>query len=75
MVASLAKLTALSGETRICCGHEYALANLRFAVAVEPESAALRDRLRHGQGKRAAGCPQCRRSLPTTVRPIRPSAK
>ena len=57
MVASLAKLAALSGETQIYCGHEYTLANLRFAMAVEPESAALRDRLRREQDKRDRGLP------------------
>ena len=59
MVAYLARqgLHALSGETRTYCGYEYALANLRFAMAVKPESAALCDRLRHEQGKRDRGLP------------------
>ncbi len=36
---SLAKLSALPGDTRVCCAHEYTLANLRFAGAVEPDNA------------------------------------
>ncbi len=36
MVASLAKLAALPDATRIYCGHEYTVSNLRFALAVEP---------------------------------------
>lgn len=36
MLASLDALAALPGDTRVYCGHEYTLANLRFARAVEP---------------------------------------
>ncbi len=43
MHESLAKLAALPGETRVCCAHEYTLANLKFARAVEPANPALRD--------------------------------
>ena len=39
MHASLAKLAALPGDTRVCCAHEYTLSNLRFAAAVEPANA------------------------------------
>jgi hydroxyacylglutathione hydrolase len=39
MHASLQKLAALPGPTRVCCAHEYTLANLRFAHAVEPDNA------------------------------------
>ena len=41
MLASLDKLAALPGNTRVCCAHEYTLSNLRFARAVEPDNAAL----------------------------------
>jgi len=33
MLASLDRLAALPGETRVCCTHEYTLSNLRFARA------------------------------------------
>jgi hydroxyacylglutathione hydrolase len=36
MLASLDALAGLPDETRVYCGHEYTLANLRFAQAVEP---------------------------------------
>ncbi len=36
MSRSLAKLMALPDATNICCGHEYTVANLRFARVVEP---------------------------------------
>jgi hydroxyacylglutathione hydrolase len=43
MHASLAKLAALPGDTRVCCAHEYTLSNLKFAAEVEPANEALRD--------------------------------
>jgi hydroxyacylglutathione hydrolase len=36
--ASLQRLAALPGSTRVCCTHEYTLSNLRFAQAVEPSN-------------------------------------
>ena len=45
MRQSLAKLTALPDTTLVYCAHEYTQSNLRFALAVEPESATLRDRV------------------------------
>jgi hydroxyacylglutathione hydrolase len=41
MLASLDRLAALAGNTRVCCTHEYTLSNLRFARTVEPGNAAL----------------------------------
>ncbi len=38
MHQSLQRLAALPSNTRVCCGHEYTLANLAFAQAVEPEN-------------------------------------
>jgi hydroxyacylglutathione hydrolase len=42
MLDSLDRLAALPGDTRVCCAHEYTLSNLRFALTVEPNNAALR---------------------------------
>ncbi len=41
MLASLDKLAALPGNTRVCCTHEYTMSNLRFALAVEPDNQEL----------------------------------
>jgi len=41
MLASLDKLAALPGATRVCCAHKYTLGNLRFARAVEPDNKDL----------------------------------
>ncbi|MDP2227133.1 MAG: hydroxyacylglutathione hydrolase [Moraxellaceae bacterium] len=39
--ASLQALSALPDASLVCCTHEYTTANLRFALAVEPDNAAL----------------------------------
>lgn len=44
MHASLGRLAALDADTRVCCGHEYTLANAAFALAVEPDNTALQRR-------------------------------
>jgi len=44
MLASLDTLAALPAATRVCCGHEYTLANAAFARVVDPDNAALRRR-------------------------------
>jgi hydroxyacylglutathione hydrolase len=63
MLASLDALAALPANTRVCCAHEYTLANLRFARAVEPANAALAEYERHCQARRAAGQP----TLPSSI--------
>ncbi len=37
MFASLRKLAALPGGTKVCCGHEYTESNARFALSVDAE--------------------------------------
>ena len=63
MLASLDALSALPGDTRVCCAHEYTLSNLRFARAVEPGNAALADYLQRCEQLRA----QDRPTLPSTI--------
>jgi len=63
MWRSLSKLAALPAATRIYCGHEYTLANLRFAAAVEPGNKAIAERAAREQGKRERGEP----TLPSTM--------
>lgn len=55
MHESLARLAALPPETAIHCGHEYTVANLRFAREVEPDNRALGRRLADAVAARAAG--------------------
>jgi len=63
MLASLDRLAALAGDTLVCCGHEYTEANARFARAVEPGNAALRERQRAITALRREGRP----TLPVTL--------
>ena len=63
MWASLSKLMALPGETRIYCGHEYTQSNGRFALTLEPANAALRQRMEEVAAMRAGGAP----SVPSTM--------
>ena len=63
MFESLRKLAALPLQTRIYCGHEYTLANARFALTIDPDNAALRARAEKIEALRADGKP----TLPTTL--------
>ena len=57
MQTSLAKLRALPDATRVYCGHEYTLSNLRFARSVEPDSAAIAAAHEDAEARRARGEP------------------
>lgn len=57
MLASLDRLADLPGSTRVCCAHEYTLANAAFAMTVEPDNAALRTRAAAARSQRAHGAP------------------
>lgn len=63
MHESLQKLTLLPVDTKIYCGHEYTLSNLRFALAVDGGNPALRERGREIERLRAEGLP----TLPTSL--------
>lgn len=60
---SLLKLRALPDDTRIYCGHEYTLANIKFALNIEPDNAALKARAIEADAQRAKGLP----TVPTTM--------
>jgi hydroxyacylglutathione hydrolase len=60
---SLMKLAALPGETQVYCGHEYTLANARFALTVDPSNAILKERAGAAERQREAG----EFTLPTTI--------
>lgn len=60
---SLRKLMRLPPATRIYCGHEYTVANARFALTIEPDNQALRQRLKDCEALRAQGKP----TLPTRI--------
>jgi hydroxyacylglutathione hydrolase len=63
MWESLKRLRALPDSTIVYCGHEYTLANARFALTVDPENISLKTRASDIEALRQAGRP----TLPTTI--------
>ncbi|WP_434515996.1 hydroxyacylglutathione hydrolase [Dechloromonas sp. ARDL1] len=63
MSGSLERIAALPDATRIYCAHEYTEMNLRFALAVEPDNAALQARAERVASLRGA----CLPSVPSTL--------
>ena len=57
MLRSLDKLADLPANTRVFCAHEYTLANLSFAEAVEPDNDALKSRIERDRSARDRGEP------------------
>ena len=63
MYSNMQRIAALPGDVRIYCGHEYTLANGRFAAHAEPGNADIADRLSKVEAMRERG----QITLPTTV--------
>ena len=63
MFRALELLKVLPDQTLVCAGHEYTESNARFALTVEPDNAALRDKAAWVSATRAAGRP----TLPATL--------
>ena len=63
MTDSLAKLKRLPGQTKVFCAHEYTMANIKFAEAVEPDNADLRLRKAFCAAKRQRNEP----TVPSTI--------
>jgi hydroxyacylglutathione hydrolase len=60
---SLLKLRALPDDFKLYCGHEYTAANVKFALTVEPDNAALKARAEEVTRLRAANKP----TIPTLL--------
>jgi len=63
MFANMARLAALTPETRVYCAHEYTLSNGRYALVAEPDNEAIAARVREVARAREAGEP----TVPTTI--------
>ncbi len=63
MLQSLDRLAALPGDTRVCCGHEYTLANAAFALSIDPANIALQAVLARATDLRLHDMP----TLPSTL--------
>ena len=57
------KLARLPPATRVYCGHEYTVSNLRFAVHAEPDNRAAAEKLTAAQAVRERGEP----TVPSTI--------
>lgn len=60
---SLQKLAALPEDTKVYCSHEYTLANAKFALSVDPDNIALRNRAIEVEQLRDQGDP----TVPSTI--------
>lgn len=60
---SLTRLARLPDDTRVYCGHEYTLANIKFARAAEPGNGRLLELEQQAQALRAQDQP----TLPSTI--------
>ncbi|MEO7623036.1 MAG: hydroxyacylglutathione hydrolase [Gallionella sp.] len=60
---SLQRLALLPDITRVYCAHEYTAANLRFALACEPDNTAIKERIAATQQLLAANLP----TLPSSI--------
>ncbi len=63
MYDNMRKLEALGDATAIYCAHEYTLSNARFAVTIEPDNAALQQRVSDVIAARERG----EATVPTTI--------
>jgi hydroxyacylglutathione hydrolase len=63
MHANMQRLAQLPPDTLVYCAHEYTLSNGRFAVTVEPDNAALAERMDEVEALRERGEP----TVPTTI--------
>jgi hydroxyacylglutathione hydrolase len=63
MWTSLKKLRDLPEDTEIYCGHEYTLANIKFAQTIEPNNAALKARAAEAADEVNRGLP----TIPTMI--------
>ncbi|WP_300712423.1 hydroxyacylglutathione hydrolase [Limnohabitans sp.] len=67
MLKSLDRLAGLPGNTLVCPAHEYTLSNLKFALAVDPDNAALQTYFDACTQMRQEGLPTLPVSLSTEL--------
>ena len=63
MFDNMRRLAALPDDVRVYCGHEYTLANARFAAHVEPDNKAIAERFMRVAAMRERG----EVTLPSTI--------
>lgn len=68
MLQAMDALSALPGQTRVCCAHEYTLSNLKFAMVVEPDNLALQAYVQQCQQRRSENLPTLPAQLATELK-------
>ena len=63
MFMALKKISKLPKNTKIYCGHEYTLSNIKFALKVDPNNIKIQDEYKHVNELMKSDKP----SLPTTI--------
>ena len=63
MFEALKKISKFPKNTKVYCGHEYTLSNIKFALEVDPNNEKLQSEFEHVQGLIKSNTP----SLPTTI--------
>ena len=64
MHQSLSRLAELPEDTQVYCAHEYTLANLDFAISLEPNNQLLKERIADAQNTREKNLP----TIPSTLK-------
>lgn len=63
MFANMQRFAALPDDTTVYCAHEYTQSNGRFALTIEPDNGAIRDRMAAVDAARARG----EATVPTSI--------
>jgi len=63
--ALVGKLAKLPDDTRVFCGHEYSVSNLKFALHVEPDNDAVKAKLAECKKLRSKSPPET--TIPSTI--------
>ena len=63
MTTSLTRLSTVPADTRVYCTHEYTLANLCFALTVDPNNQIAQQHFQQAQALRSQGLP----TLPSSI--------
>lgn len=63
MFANMQRLSALPGDTKVYCAHEYTQSNGRYALVAEPDNADIQERMVEVDAMRARG----EATVPTTI--------
>lgn len=61
--ALVEKLASLPKQTKVYCGHEYTVSNLKYAASVEPSSEAVKSKIAWAESQRSKQQP----TIPSTI--------